>query len=183
MGGTDCENLGRSAIGSEHVIDENTKGSDLNAVLAMPASEYFIPKARPTVAVVVERDRRTMNNMDGETRILHIRLEQWGRETRETLNGYPPLTLLGRLIEQGANGASQTGRPPVSLSESAARADSCVAKLVQTDQGALRLYYQADISIEILAQRLSMRVRQAQNVLRRARWRFGAHLAVIEICT
>jgi len=135
------------------------------------------------VAVVVERDRRTMNNMDGETRALHIRLEQWGRETRESLHGYPALTLLGRLIEQGANGAAQTGRPPVSLSESAARADSCVAKLCQTDQKALRLYYQQEMAMETLASRLSMRTRQAQNVLRRARWRFGAHLAVIEICT
>jgi hypothetical protein len=137
-----------------------------------------VPAANPTV--VVERDKRTMNNMDPETKAIHIRLEQWGAETREAFGGYPPVTLLGRLITQGPMGAGQTGRPPVSLSEAAARVDSCVAKLCQIDQRALRMYYQGWMTVYELARNMSMRERQAQNVLRRARWRVSAHLAVME---
>jgi len=132
------------------------------------------------VEVHVERDRRTMNNMDPETKAIHIRLEQWGAETRERLSGFPETTLLGRLIEQGPMGAGQSGRPPVSLSGPAARIDTCVAKLCQIDQKALRTYYQRQLSREMLARELKMRERQAQNVLRRARWRVQAHLAVME---
>lgn len=151
------------------------------AVMCMSVDESLsitLPRAR--VSVKVERDGRTMNNMDPETKAAHIRLEQWGRETRGSMGAYPPVTLLGRLIEQGANGASQQGRPPVSLSEESARADTCVAKLCQIDQKVLRCYYHSEMAMEELARKLSMRVRQAQNVLRRARWRFAAHLAVLE---
>jgi DNA-directed RNA polymerase specialized sigma24 family protein len=142
----------------------------------IPRLLLAIPTPRPEV--IVQRDRRTTNNMAPEDKATHLILEQWGRETRSALNAYPPVTLLGRLIEQGANGASQAGRPPVSLSEDAARADACVAKLCQIDQRALRFYYQHQEPLEALARHLGMRVRQAQNVLRRARWRFAAHLAV-----
>ena len=126
------------------------------------------------------RDRRTMNNMDSETKAVHIRLEQWGAETRERIAGWPEKTLLGRLIEQGPMGAGQTGTPPVDLSEPAAHIDACVAKCCVIDQKALRLYYQGWMTMYELGKRMSMRERQAQNVLRRARWRVGAHLAVME---
>lgn len=121
-----------------------------------------------------------MNNMSPEDRVIHIRLEQWGSETRQRANGWPEKTLLGRLIEQGPMGAPQAGSPPVELSEAAAHIDVCVAKLCQIDQRALKLYYQQWMAREDLARRLHMRERQAQNVLRRARWRVQAYLAVIE---
>jgi hypothetical protein len=157
--------------------------SQLNAVALEVSSgitNISVTLPKPVVAVAFVRDKRTMNHMDSESKAAHIRLEQWGRETRDSLNGYPPVTLLGRLIEQGPTGAGQTGRPPVALSELSAHADSCVAKLCQIDQRVLRYYYQHDEPMEALARKMSMRVRQAQNVLKRARWRFMAHLAVME---
>lgn len=143
---------------------------------------FNVPTASTRVEVTVERDKRTMNNMDSETKAAHIRLEMWGLETRDQLNGYPTQTLLGRLITQGPMGAPQQGRPPVELSRASQIADACVARLCQIDQKCLRLYYGEQMSSETLAQRMGgrMRVRQAQNVLRRARWRFMAHLAVVE---
>lgn len=141
-------------------------------------SRVVCAKARQVVNV--ERDRRTMNNMDPETKAIHIRLEQWGLETRDSLNGYPSITLLGRLIEQGPMGAGQQGKPPVDLSEAAAHVDACVGKLCQIDQRVLKFYYQAQISRDVLAHKMRMRERQAQNVLRRARWRLAAHLSVME---
>lgn len=155
--------------------------NQLNAVALNSFAECVaVPFGAAKVTVSVQRDRRTMNHMDPETKAIHIRLEQWGAETRENLSGYPPITLLGRLIEQGPMGASQTGKPPVSLSEPAARIDCCVGKLCQIDQRVLKFYYQAQISRDVLARKMSMRERQAQNVLRRARWRVAAHLAVME---
>jgi hypothetical protein len=129
------------------------------------------------VAVREERDGRTMNNMDPETRAVHLRLERWGKVTRAGIdNGWPPSTMLGRMIDQGPMGAAQTGRPPTALSEDDQRTDAAVAKLCEIDRRAITMYYQRWISIEVLAKGLHMRVRQAQNVLRRARWRVGAHL-------
>lgn len=152
----------------------------MNALLLAGIPTGFdAPITSMRVAVEV-RDRRTMNNMDPETKAVHIRLEQWGAETRQRLNGWPEKTLLGRLIEQGPMGAPQAGSPPVELSDPAARIDVCVAKLCQIDQRALKLYYQQQIARESLARQLRMRERQAQNVLRRARWRVQAHLSVIE---
>lgn len=159
-----------------------TGEGQLNAVAHIAVTETFHVPIRTGIKVEVRiaRDRRTMNNMDPETKATHIELERWGLETREALNGYPPVTLLGRLIEQGANGASQTGRPPVALSDEAARVDSCVARLCQIDQRVLRFYYQAQLSMYELSRKMSMRERQAQNVLRRARWRLQAYMAVVK---
>lgn len=155
----------------------------MNAVAIAVTETFHVPMGvmSAKVEVRIARDRRTMNHMDPETKAVHIRLEQWGCETRECLQGtYPPVTMLGRLIEQGPMGASQTGKPPVALSDAAARVDACVGKLCQIDQKALRLYYQSWMTVYELSRKLSMRERQAQNVLRRARWRLGAHLSVME---
>lgn len=154
--------------------------SDLNAVALTITEEIRVPLCAAKPKVAVERDGRTMNNMDPETKAIHIRLERWGAETRERLSGYPAATLLGRLMEQGPMGAAQMGKPLVELSEPSARIDACVGKLCQIDQRALKFYYQQQISREVLARKMSMRERQAQNVLRRARWRVQAHLAVME---
>jgi hypothetical protein len=154
----------------------------LNAIALAVTETFHVPIRADgsKVEVCIARDRRTMNNMDPETKAVHIRLEQWGAETRESLHGYPPVTMLGRLIEQGPMGAAQTGKPPVALSDAAARVDACVAKLCQIDQRALRAYYQGWMTVYELSRKLSMRERQAQNVLRRARWRLGAHLSAME---
>jgi hypothetical protein len=162
---------------TEQLTAVQTVGSSMNA-LVLPLLSITIPVAKP--AVIIQRDKRTMNNMSPEDRAIHIRLEQWGAETREKITGWPEKTLLGRLIEQGPMGAGQSGQPPVSLSDPAARVDLCVAKLCVIDQRALRLYYQGWYVRETLAKLLNMRERQAQNVLKRARWRVAAHLSVVE---
>ena len=140
----------------------------------------FIQVARARIKIVVERDRRTMNNMDPETRAVHLRLERWGSETRTRLNGWPESTLLGRMVKQGPMGAPQQGCPPTDLSEPSARIDVCVAKLCQIDQRVLKTYYQHQLCREDLGRVMGMRERQAQRVLHRARWRCMAHLSVLE---
>jgi len=121
--------------------------------------------------------------MDPETKAIHIRLEAWGNETRDGLQPYPSTTVLGRVIEQGIDGALQAGKAHETISEAASEIDGCVAKCCQIDQRVLRFYYQRWLSCYELAKIMKMRERQAQNVLRRARWRVAAHLAAIRICT
>lgn len=159
-----------------------TGEGQLNAVALAVTETFHVPLRAngAKVEIRIARDRRTMNNMDPETKAIHLRLERWGEETRESISGYPPVTMLGRLIEQGPMGAAQTGKPPVALSDAAARVDACVAKLCQIDQRVLRHYYQGWMTVYELSRKMSMRERQAQNVLRRARWRLGAHLLAME---
>lgn len=123
------------------------------------------------------RDARTMNHMDPDTRRVHLRLEKWGSATRDSaLVSWPKVTMLGRLIEQGPMGAGQAGRPPVSLSEEDAATDVAVSRLGDIDRQAIKEYYQGWMTIDILAKTMRIRVRQAQNILRRARWRLSGML-------
>jgi hypothetical protein len=127
-----------------------------------------------------DRDRRTMNRMDPETRMVHIRLEAWGRWSKGGMpRAYPEATLLARCIEQGITGASQTGRAPTAMPDHIAAVDAAVCRLGRVDEKgreAIREYYVQEQSIEDCARHLRMQVRQFQNILRRSRWRVGAYL-------
>lgn len=128
-----------------------------------------------------ERDSRCMNHMDPETKLVHARLEAWGRWSRDAeVRPFPRVTLLGRVIEQGASGASQAGRPPIDMPDDIARVDAAVARLGAIDKRVVQTYYLRWEPIEVMARRNKMRVRQFQNVLRRARWRIGGYLAATE---
>lgn len=127
-------------------------------------------------AVMIERDPRAMNRMDPETKIVHARLERWGKWAKENYNAWPAVTLLGRIVEQGP-GASQQGRPPVSMSEEDAQTDAAVAKLGEIDRKVIIEYYTKWRDIETAARNCRMRVRQFHSVLRRARWRIEGRLS------
>lgn len=122
-------------------------------------------------------DGRSYSRMDPDTRMVHSLLEQWGRWSYDSsLRAYPSVTLLGRVIECGANGASQQGRPPLEMPAAVAATDSAIAKLCQTDKRVIVVYYTREEPIEVCARKCRMRIRQFQNVLRRARWRLVLHL-------
>ena len=130
---------------------------------------------------ISERDRRCANNMDPETREVHARLEGWARwACGEEIRAWPAVTLLGRVIEQGASGAGQSGRPPISMPDHIAHVDAAVAKLGAVDKLVIRIYYGPPDPVEAMARKAQMRVRQFQSVLRRARWRISGYLAAME---
>src|SRR6185312_11737607 len=108
-------------------------------------------------------DARRLNHMDSQTKLVHARLEEWGKWTRESLRGWPPRTLLARLIEEGP-GAAQEGRPPVSLPPQVAVTDRAVAHLGAIDRRVIETYYLRWEPMEVMARRTGMRVRQFQNV-------------------
>lgn len=130
---------------------------------------------------VMMRDVRA-NRMDTDTRIVHERLEQWGRWAKESeARAWPESTLLGRVIEQGASGASQQGRPPIEIPEAVAAVDAAVCRLGGVDRAVIQTYYLRWEPIEVMARRHQMRVRQFQHVLRRARWRILGYLDATEV--
>jgi hypothetical protein len=121
---------------------------------------------------VVERDSRCMNHMDADTKLVHARLEEWGRWAKEgDIRAWPAATYLARWIEQGIDGAAQQGKPPISMPPSVAIVDAAVCKLGDIDKAVIRTYYLRWEPVEVMARRHHMRVRKFQNVLRRARWR------------
>jgi hypothetical protein len=68
--------------------------------------------AEVCVSEVESRDKRRVNHMDPETRIVHARLEAWGAWAKDAeIRAWPASTLLGRMIDQQAVGAAQSGRP------------------------------------------------------------------------
>lgn len=119
----------------------------------------------------VMRDVRA-NRMDPDTKMVHSRLESWGRWAKDgEARAWPAMTLLARVIEQGQVAAGQQGRPPVAMPQDIAVVDAAVCRLGAVDRGVIQTYYLRWEPIEVMARRHRMRVRQFQNVLRRARWR------------
>lgn len=126
------------------------------------------------------RDKRVVNHMDPDTRAVHTRLEAWGAWARDAeVRAWPVSTLLGRMIDQQPTGAAQKGRPPVAMPDEIAATDAAVCTLGDIDKQAIRLYYIKWAPIEVHARKLSMRPRQFQNVLRRARWRLSSRLGLL----
>lgn len=115
------------------------------------------------------RDARAMNRMDPDTKLIHAYLEQWGRETRDSL-ARSPVSILGRLIEQGPMGAPQPGKPPTDLSERSQVIDACVCRLWGTGQRCIKRYYQSWEPLEVMAKKENMRATQMKEVLRRSRF-------------
>lgn len=127
----------------------------------------------------MSRDKRRVNHMDPETRLVHARLESWGAWAKDSeVRAWPAVTLLGRIIEQGA-GAGQSGKPPINMPADIAATDAAVCRLGDIDKRAIKLYYVKWQPVENLARLMHMRTRQYQNVLRRARWRIGLFLGEI----
>lgn len=132
------------------------------------------------VMLDVTRDKRRMNHMDPETKVVHARLEAWGAWAKESeLRAYPSATYLARWIEQGIDGAAQQGKPPIAMPDEIASVDAAVSRLGAIDKRAVQLYYIKWQPIENLARMMHMRSRQYQNVLRRARWRLAAYMDLL----
>lgn len=124
-------------------------------------------------------DGRRMSRMSESTKIVHARLTAWARWAREhhAPGDWPELTIVGRLIKDGP-GAGSAGAPPVHMPTDIAEVDAAVARLGAIDRRVIRAYYGPWEPIERLARGLSMRVREFENVLRRARWRVQIALGV-----
>ena len=122
-------------------------------------------------------DARRMNRMDAQTKIVHARLERWGKWARDTgLRAWPEVTLLGRIIEEGAHGAQSTGRAPISMPDDIAIVDAAVCNLVDLDRRVVRKYYLEWAPPECMARQLRISVDVFQHTLKRGRWRVASFI-------
>ena len=90
-----------------------------------------------------EHSRTSQRNISDELRAVDERLMAWGRWAKNDGYGvgWPAVTILGRVIEQGADGATQQGRPPISIPEPIAQVDAAVGKLDGTRRAIILVRY------------------------------------------
>lgn len=138
-------------------------------------------------AYVTERDRRSMNHMDPDTKIVHARLEEWAKWAKDMgIAGYPRQSVTEKAAQYGKLGIPQESnyRSEPMMPDHVARVDAAICRLGEIDKKAIRLYYLSWDVAENLARRMDRSMRRAQflNVVRRARWRIASYLDAIE-CT
>jgi DNA-directed RNA polymerase specialized sigma24 family protein len=133
------------------------------------------------VEVAEKPSSRILSHMDPETKIVHCRLEAWGKWSRDChIPAWPEATLLARVIEEGPHGAFSSGKPPIHMPDSVAHVDAAVCRLGEVDRRVIRKYYLEWAPTEALARAVRMNVRQFKAVLHRARWRVAGYLSAIE---
>lgn len=130
---------------------------------------------------MAERDRRAMNHMDPDTKVVHARLEEWAKWAKDAgIMGYPTQSLTEKAAKYGKLGIPQEPlhKPESVMPERVAAVDAAICRLGDIDRKAIRLYYLNWDAPENLARKMdrSMRWRQYLNVVRRARWRVAAYL-------
>ena len=138
-----------------------------------------------SAGVTRERSRRAMNHMDPETKVVHARLEEWARWAKQSgIAGYPRQSLTEKAATYGKLGVPQEPlyKPEAVMPDHVAAVDAAICRLGEIDRKALRLYYLEWQPAEVLARKMdrSMRWRQYLNVVRRARWRVGAYLEMLD---
>lgn len=121
-------------------------------------------------------DRRRANAMSAEMKLVHLRLEAWGRWAHDRLQPWPARTTLGRLIDEGPGAGHAPQRESAEIPEPIAETDRAVAHLGDIDRRVVRAYYAEWAPVEQLARRQRMTLRQFQAVLTRARWRIVGFL-------
>jgi hypothetical protein len=116
-------------------------------------------------------DRRSLSHMAPEVKLVHLRLEIWGRWAKDKVPGdWPQRTILGRLIEEGPSAGHITGSG-VQLPEAVAETDTAVAHLAQDEKRVILAFYTRWEPRPTMARRLRLNVKRFDVILNRARWR------------
>ena len=122
------------------------------------------------------RDNRIRSHMDRDTQWVHDRITAWGKWVKSNeVHPWPTTTLLGRIIEQGANGAAQGGKPP-EMPRDIEIVEIGILRLPATDRHVCITYYTLWEPPEVVARKVRMSPRQMQASLYRSRVRIGAYI-------
>lgn len=127
-------------------------------------------------------DPRAMNGMADETKMVHARLERWGRWSKDShLRAWPATTTLSRIIEEGPHGLLCVGQAPEPhMPDDVANVDAVVARLPPEELRVVRAYYTQWAPAEVLARSLRLSVRRFRLVLTRVRIRVMQDLETLE---
>lgn len=126
--------------------------------------------------------RKSMNNMDPETKEIHLRLEEWARWAKDSgIAGYPRQSLTEKAATYGKLGIPQEPlhKPESMMPDHVAVIDAAISKLGDIERRVVQTYYLHWDTVENMARKHHMRVLQFQRVLRRARWRIMGYLDAI----
>lgn len=129
-----------------------------------------------------ERDRRSMNHMDPDTKAVHARLEEWAGWAKDIgIAGYPRQSLTEKAAMYGKLGIPQEPmhKPEPMMPDHVALIDAAVSRLGDIDRRVVKTYYLKWEPVSVMARHMSMRERQFQTVLRRARWRICGYLDAV----
>lgn len=123
------------------------------------------------MSATMEIDRRSLSHMSPDLRPVHSRLQIWAQWAKEPLPGsFPARTWLGRVIDEGTDGA-RVHHQPGEMPEPIAKTDRAVSQLGHEDRKVIRAYYLYWQPRELLARHCRMSLRKFDAVLNRARWR------------
>lgn len=134
---------------------------------------------RASAKVEVERDARVMNRMDPETKLVHARLEAWGRWAKDRgIQGYPVQSLTEKAAQYGKLGIPQESnyRSEPMMPEDVAQVDAAIGRLWNIGQRCVKRYYTAWQPMEVMAKDERMSVSSMKEVLRRSRHLIGMWL-------
>lgn len=148
----------------------------MNVVAADFEIPISVPRGSPRVDVVTERDPRTMNRMDPETKFVHARLEEWGRWAKDRgIQGYPAQSLTEKAAQYGRLGIPQESnlRTEPEMPEHIAAVDAAICRLWKIGQRCVKRYYTEWQPMEIMAKKENISVSNMKEVLRRSRHLIG----------
>jgi len=118
-----------------------------------------------------EPSRRSLSHMAPDVKIVHFRLEIWGRWAKDHVPGdWPERTVIGRLMEEGP-GAGQTTARVMEIPEGIAETDSAVAHLAADERKVVVRFYTHWEPRPVMARSLRLKPRKFDAILNRARWR------------
>jgi hypothetical protein len=120
-----------------------------------------------------------MNHMDPATKLVHARLEAWGKYARDRgIQGFPSQSLTEKAAQYGKLGIPQESnfRAEPQMPEHIANVDGAVCRLWGIGQRCVKRYYVDWAPPEVMAKEEGLEVRRFQEVLKRARELIGMWL-------
>lgn len=125
------------------------------------------------MATEMKRDGRITNAMTPDVQRVHFALVDWSKlALGPDGRAWPAATMLARVIEQGINGAGQVGPEKIEWPQAVKNTERAVNSLGQIDQRVIKTFYGSNNPKEVMARDAGhMRVKEFDNVLKRARWR------------
>lgn len=94
--------------------------------------------------------------MDADIAYADCALDAWASWVKGGMAAWPAATLLGRIIEQGANGAAQSGRTIDTMPDAILATDRAVAHLDPLLKSTLKVYYLVYLDSDMKAKQLGV---------------------------
>lgn len=142
--------------------------------------------AAEAMMIDTKRNPQAMNHMDPETKLVHARLEEWAKWAKDNgILGYARQSLTEKAAQYGKLGIPQESnyKSEPMMPDHVAAVDAAICRLGAIDTRVVKAYYLRWEPTAVMARRLSMREKQFENVLRRARWRIIGFLDALEMQT